>query len=79
MKNVLVRDIPEDVVEELKQRAKENGRSLQAEIRLILEETSDHRKRMRRFMREADRIRNSFGDRKFSDSAKLIRRDRDRR
>jgi|GEM_PF-738211 len=37
MKDVLLRGLPEDVVERLKKRAEINNRSLQAELREILE------------------------------------------
>jgi plasmid stability protein len=40
MANLLIRDIPDDVVEELKQRAKFHNRPLQRELRGILLETA---------------------------------------
>jgi len=39
MPQLLVRDVPQDVVEALKRRAAEHGRSAEAEHRIILEET----------------------------------------
>lgn len=41
MKDVLLRGLPEDVVEKLKKRAEKNNRSLQAELREILEREAD--------------------------------------
>ena len=38
MAQLLVRDVPQDVVDALKRRATENGRSAEAEHRLILEQ-----------------------------------------
>jgi len=38
MAQLLVRDVPQDVVEALKRRAAEHGRSAEAEHRIILEE-----------------------------------------
>jgi len=38
MPQLLVRDVPQDVVEALKRRAAEHGRSAEAEHRIILEQ-----------------------------------------
>jgi len=38
MPQLLVRDVPQDVVEALKRRAAEHGRSVEAEHRIILQE-----------------------------------------
>ncbi|HET7738653.1 MAG TPA: hypothetical protein VFK32_08775, partial [Tepidiformaceae bacterium] len=71
------------LVERLRARAKRNGRSLEAEVRQILDAAAtaedDRRRRMDAFFDEAQRIRESFGDRIFSDSTDLIREDRDSR
>jgi len=40
MANVLIRDVPERVVKSLKERAAQQHRSLQQELRLILEEAA---------------------------------------
>ena len=69
MAQILVRNLDESVVDRLKKRATLNSRSLQSEVKLILEQAS-------RLV--ADRIRQQFADRSFSDSADLIREDRDR-
>jgi plasmid stability protein len=39
--NVLIRNLDEDTVKELEQRAKENNRSLEAEVKAILEEKAE--------------------------------------
>jgi plasmid stability protein len=76
MAQVLVRGLADDVVERLKARAKRNGRSLEAELRLVLEESAQEDPGS--FWEEADRIRASLADRTFSDSTELIREDRER-
>ncbi|RYG96904.1 MAG: Arc family DNA-binding protein [Alphaproteobacteria bacterium] len=68
MAQVLVRQLDEDVVARLKERAKSNGRSLEAEIRTILREaTADP-------IEELQRIRESLLNRRFSDSSDIIRK-----
>ena len=78
MAQVLVRNLNDKVVARLKKRAKTRGRSLQAEVKTILEEAA--KDVPGDFWKEADRIRMQLGrsGRKFSDSAMLIREDRDR-
>ena len=77
MAQVLVRQLDGKVVERLKKRAKEHGRSLQSEVKTILEEAvPDYEgawKRIERFQKDLKE-----SGRKFSDSAVLIREDRDR-
>ena len=41
MPNVLVRDIADEVLEKLKNRASENGRSLQSEVKIILKDAAE--------------------------------------
>ena len=76
MAQLLIRDLDPETVVRLKERARRHRRSLQGEVRLILEKEAaagaDEAWGL------ADRIRASFGGRKFSDSAALIRKDRDR-
>jgi plasmid stability protein len=80
MTDVLIRNVPEPVVDTLKQWAAENRRSLQAEILTILEEMVDSRRRRERFIREADEFRMRLEQRggQQSDSVDLIREDRER-
>jgi plasmid stability protein len=78
MANVLIRNIPEGVLDRFKNMAKSHKRSLQQELRTVLEKTAnqsspdifqkalDLRKRL-----EKKAIR-------FTDSAKLLREDRSR-
>lgn len=76
MPDVLVRDVEENVLERLKDRAKQNGRSLQKELKLLFRSfvetdalSSDE---------TAAKIRNSLRGRVHSDSAELLREDRER-
>lgn len=76
MPDVLVRDVEDGILTKLKDRAKENGRSLQNELiqvfRSLVESdalSSDE---------TAAKIRNSLRGRVHSDSAELLREDRQR-
>lgn len=75
MSQILVRNMNEKLVKRLKDRAKRQGRSLQAEVKDILENAvaADPAAALRL----ADKIRRSWG-KTFDDSARLIREDRDR-
>jgi plasmid stability protein len=76
MANVLIRDIPDEVVKELKQRAKSHNRSLQQELREILVKTAsqpygDITKRAAEI-----KLKLTGKRRTFTDSAELLREDR---
>ncbi len=79
MAQILVRDIDDKVVEKLKKRARKDGRSLQSEVKIILEKAADapviDRKKVLALVMS---IRQELKGRKFPDSAELIREDRDR-
>ena len=79
MSDILVRDVPEQTVQALKQRAKENRRSLQQELISILESTV-RESPSRNAARIAAQIRASLAGkgRIFDDSAVLVREERDR-
>lgn len=76
MARVLIRDLDERTVERLKSRAARNGRSLQAELQLIVERAavSD----MTESRELAGRIRRKLSGRKHSDTATLVADDRRR-
>ena len=77
MAQVLVRQLDDKLVDRLKKRAKEHGRSLQSEVKTILEEAvPDYEAAWNRIDGFRKRLKKS--GRKFSDSAALIREDRDR-
>ena len=77
MANVLVRDLDAEVLKHLKAAAKANGRSLQAEIHDVLEKATSRnlagtRRLSARWLKRLQRSAQS-------DSAALLREDRDRR
>jgi plasmid stability protein len=76
MSQILVRNLDEAVVERLKSRARAHGRSLQAEVKDILEQSAKNDIAEARKL--VDRVRRSFEGRKFNDSTKLVREDRNR-
>jgi plasmid stability protein len=68
-----------EVIESLKARASRQGRSLEAELRVILERAAAERVvNVSEACERAERISRSPGGRPQSDSAALIREDRDR-
>ncbi|HUE88682.1 MAG TPA: Arc family DNA-binding protein [Vicinamibacterales bacterium] len=77
MANVLIRDLDAEVLEQLKAAAKANGRSLQAEIHAVLRgATTRQLAQTRRLSAQwLERLRRS----RHSDSAALVREDRDAR
>lgn len=76
MAQVLVRELSDKVVNRLKKRAKEHGRSLQSEVKTILEEAvPDYEQAWKRIDTLRSKLKRS--GRTFSDSTELIREDRD--
>ncbi len=76
MPNVLVRDVDEKVLEKLKNKAARNGRSLQREVQIILNEAINFEP-----LSDAEvarKIKDSLRGRQHSDSAELLREDRNR-
>jgi len=76
MSQLLIRNLEDETVELLKNQAKLHNRSLQGEVKQILEENVKMSMKDARI--KAKKIRASFGKKIFSDSAKLIREDRNR-
>ena len=77
MPNVLVRDLDEDVLKQIKAAAKANGRSLQAEIHDVLRRASTRNLAATR--RLSSKWLKRLEGTSHSDSAALIRKDRDAR
>ena len=78
MSNILVRDLSPEAVANLKERARRNHRSLQAEVREILErEATTRRLTNLEALRIFEEIAEQSGP-QTSDSVALIREDRDR-
>jgi plasmid stability protein len=78
MPDLLIRDVPEDVVSRLKEQARENGRSLQKELLAIVEDAAgpsieEWLERVAKHREE----RRAWGI--TTDSVDLIREDRDNR
>lgn len=79
MAQILVRNMDEEVIERLKKRAKEDGRSLQTEVKSILEKAAYEPKvDMETARKMSEEFRRRFKGRKFPDTVELIREDRDR-
>ncbi len=76
MPNVLVRDVDEKVLEKLKTKAAQNGRSLQREVQIILNEAINFEPLSDSEV--AKKIKDSLRGRQHSDSAELLREDRNR-
>jgi plasmid stability protein len=77
MAQLLVRDVPKEIVEALKRRATEHGRSAEAEHRAILEQAL--RPSRAGFWERAAKLREETRGRVLTDSTELIRQDRDER
>ena len=80
MAQILVRELKPAVVERLKRRARRAGRSLQGEVKAILEETAevDGKVNAKTARALADSIRAGFKGRKMANSLDLLREDRRR-
>ena len=76
MANVFLRDIPEEVLNRLKDLAKAHNRSLQQELRTVLENTADQT--VPDFFQKASELRKQLRKKaiRFTDSVKLLREDR---
>jgi plasmid stability protein len=79
MAQILVRNLDEKVVKRLKRRAKKDGRSLQSEVKLILEQAvNELRMDMETAKKLCEQYRKRFKGRKFPDTVELIHEDRNR-
>jgi antitoxin FitA len=78
MGSILVRGLDQKTIERLKERARLNGRSLQQEVKALLERAADTLT-MREARRVSERWKRRLDGRSFFDSAQLIREDRDSR
>lgn len=79
MAQILVRDLDDRLIKQLKARARRKGHSLQAEAKAILEDAAQMETRLQTGWKRLEAIRRRFQGRRFDDSAVLIRKDRDRR
>ena len=76
MGEVLIRGLDRAIVERLKRRARKSGRSLQAEVKGILEQAASTDGSAARKL--AAQIRRKLGGQTFGDSTALVRADRRR-
>lgn len=78
MRQLLIRNLDEEIVERLKARAKAEHRSLQSEVKVILEQAArqNHAAAWQSVERFRERLKRSR--RGFTDSTELVREDRDR-
>ena len=76
MGQVLVRNLPTAVVRKLKMRAQQHRRSLQEELKDILEQAAQQN--AKDVQAKVNQVRKLFAGRKFGDSSDLIRQDRAR-
>jgi plasmid stability protein len=74
MPSILIRDLDEQTIKQLKRRATANGRSLQAEAKEIIERSA-REKTFEQLRREAERLAKAVRLQK-TDSVDLIREDR---
>ena len=78
MATLTIRNLDDDVVARLKSRAADHGRSLEAELRMLLSEASN-RPSLQEFRARAEQIAAMTPrDRPQTDSVLLLREDRDR-
>lgn len=76
MAQVIVRNLDDDVVARLKAKARQRGHSLEQELREILSRAAKPSRN--ELLAEADRIRAMTPEKLQTDSAELIREERDR-
>ncbi len=77
MPDVLVRDVEPAILEKLKVRADRSGRSLQMEVQIILKDAAAKAEPLSE-LETARKIRESLQIKEHSDSAELLREDRQR-
>ena len=78
MRQLLIRDVENEVVEALKERAKRNQRSLQGELKAIVTQVARGNRIDPALLRKIDALRNSLKGKIKGNSADLIREDRNR-
>lgn len=76
MPQLLIRELDDRTVQRLKLRARQHGRSLEAELRTILQASADAVQPAP--LAALEQVRSLFAGRPFGDSAALIRADRER-
>ena len=78
MGNLTIRNLEDAVIYQLKAQAKANQRSLEGEVRHVLTREVSDQLRIAEFLARADALAATTADTTQTDSAILIREDRDR-
>jgi plasmid stability protein len=78
MRQLLIRDVEDEVIEALKQRAKRNQRSLQGELKLIVTQAAQATRIDPALIARIDALRNKLKGRRHTSSVKLLREIRGR-
>lgn len=78
MSQVLIRNVHPRILRRLKRRAQQHGRSLESELRCLIEEAARLESDWKDYWATVDRLRKSLEGRRHTDSADLIREDRER-
>lgn len=76
MPDILIQEVSQETIDQLKARARQNHRSLQREVKHLIEESVKTTEETA--LQRTRKIRASFGRKTFSDSAELLREDRNR-
>jgi plasmid stability protein len=74
MPNILIRDLTPETIKQLKTRARRNGRSMQSELKTILEQAAQVEFLETEIL--SSKIRRMLGDREHTDSAELTDKER---
>ena len=78
MGTLTIRNLDDRVIERLEAQARNNGRSLEGEIRHMLTERADRRLRIAAFRERTRELASATAGTSQTDSAALLRADRDR-
>jgi antitoxin FitA len=78
MRQLLIRDVEDEVVAALKDRARRNQRSLQGELKLIVTQAAQPTRIDPALVARIDALRNKLKGRKHTGSVKLLRKIRGR-
>jgi plasmid stability protein len=78
MADVLIRDVPDAVLDRLKEKAERRGRSLEEEVRELLVQATPPEPNRKGFHELAAEMRARYAGRPQTDTLELLREDRDR-
>ena len=78
MGQVVIRGLSDEALVTMKEVAELNNRSLEAQLRTLIEDEADQRRRMQQAIADIKELRVRLQGRHFSDSTAMIREDRER-